>query len=195
MTPRPFTARRATGWGVGLALLVGAWFVAEATPDGEGRIADPFPVAASVGAPAEGRNLGVLITGATLADRVTFEGWHATGTWLVVELDAWTVYEELPGTLGSATLDLGERTLRASERPGAYDRTASLFAGGLHLGIPRSGALAFELPADAADAAAMLRLAIDPLLVGDSVIEIPLDLATLPHVAEMALPATEWTTP
>lgn len=187
--------RRRFAWPLGVALVVAAWFVSGATPDGEERITDPFPVAAEIGRTAEGRNLAVTVHEATLADRVTSGGWHAEGTWLVIELDAWTTRTEAPGSLGAAFLVAGDRTFRASERPGAYDPSASLLRAGLHLGVPQSGSLAFELPADAADGEATLRLGLSEQLAGDSVIEVAIDLAAVPHAAEVELPVTEWATP
>jgi hypothetical protein len=183
--------RPALTWATAVALLVAAWLVAAVTPDGEQRMADPFRVSAEIGTPAEGRNVGVTIRNLTLADRVTTGGWFAEGTWLVVELDAWAVHTELPASLGFA----------ASERPGGYDTDASLYGTGLRVGFPQSGSLAFELPEDAATESGTLQLALgltssaidpEPSLQGDSVIELPVDLATLPHVAERALPPTEW---
>jgi hypothetical protein len=193
--------RPALTWATAVALLVAAWLVAAVTPDGEQRMADPFRVSAEIGTPAEGRNVGVTIRNLTLADRVTTGGWFAEGTWLVVELDAWAVHTELPASLGVAYLVLGDRTFAASERPGGYDTDASLYGTGLRVGFPQSGSLAFELPEDAATESGTLQLALgltssaidpEPSLQGDSVIELPVDLATLPHVAERALPPTEW---
>lgn len=188
MTPR-------LAWPVGLALVVAAWFVAGATPDGEDRITDPFPVAAEIGARAEGRNLGVIVQEVTLADRVSSGGWHAEGTWLVIGLDAWTIQTESPGSLGAAFLVIGDRTFRASERPGNYSPEASLLRTGLHLDLPQSGSLAFEVPADVVDDHGTLQLALSEQLWADSVIEVQLDLAALAHVAELELPVTEWATP
>lgn len=187
--------RRWAAWSIGLAFVVLAWFVAGATPDGEDRLTDPFPVPAEIGETAEGRNLGVIVHGVTVADRVTSGGWHAEGTWLVVDLDAWTIRTESPGALGAALLTVGDRTFRASERPGNYSASASLLRTGLHLDLPQSGSLAFELPADAVDDRGTLQLAIAETMSGDSVIEVEIDLAALTPVAELELPATEWTTP
>jgi len=188
---------RAVPWFVSGALLVAAWFVAGATPDGEERITEPFPVAAEIGTPAVGRNLGVTVTDARLADRVTFGGWYAEGTWLVLDLEAWVVHTESPGALSAATLTVGDRVFRASERAQGYDSSASLFSTGLSLAVPQSGSIAFELPADiAADAdAAVVRLAIETEFLGDSVIELPVDISAVERVDELELAATEWITP
>lgn len=193
---------RPVAWLVALAMLVGAWFVAWATPDGEERISDPFRVAAEVGAPAAGDNLGVTVTALTLADRVTSGGWYATGTWLVVDLEAWVTRTESPGSLNAVFLVVGDRVFRASERPGAYDPEATLLRTGLHLDRSLSGSIAFELPEELPDEPATLQLAIgnnaishDDVLEADSVIELTVDLHALERIPELALPPTEWTIP
>lgn len=189
-------AQRLTGWLIALALLAAAWFVAWTTPDGEARMTDPFPVAATVGDTAAGRNLGVTVHSATIADRVTLGGWYAEGTWLVVDLEAWARVTESPGALEPVTLVVGDRTFRVSERPGSYALGSALFAAPLHIDIPQSGSLAFEL-AEGTDAAhdATLRLAVGQNDIADSVIEVPLDLAALPHADEVALSEKAWVNP
>ncbi|MFM9816171.1 hypothetical protein ACKI16_47800, partial [Streptomyces scabiei] len=77
-----------------------------------------------------------------------------------------------------------------------YDADAALNGWGLHTGIPQTGTLVFELPAEitadpaAADAVLQLSLGI-PLggrspaqnQQGGTVVEIPVDLTSLPHDA------------
>lgn len=183
------------GWvgaAVATAMLVGAWFVSGATPDGEKRLEDPFVVPASVGVPTEGRNIGIEVTSLVLADRVTTGGWFAEGTFLVVALDAWAVRTESPAALSVATLVIGDDTYSASERPGAYDRDSSLAGLGLFLEHPLSGSIVFEVPADAASAHGVLRLALTGD-VADSVVEVPIDFAGVEHRREQALPDVDWT--
>lgn len=177
-----------------LALLVGAWFVARATPDVEARLAEQFPVAAEVGQKVEGRNIGITIDHLTLADRLRTDRWQAEGTWLVVDLDAWAVLTESPAALQSLTLQIGERTYTASERPDAATTNSTLRRAGLYVQHPRSGTVVFELPDDVGEARGILRLSLfdDP---ADSVIEVPIDFGALDHEAEIALPAVEWATP
>lgn len=196
---------RPRAWLLGLLLLVAAWFVAAATPDGEARITDPFPVAASPGTPAVGDNIAVTIHDVVVSDGVTSEtGWSATGTWLVVDLDAWAVKTETRGALGAAYLVLADRTLSASERPGARNNTTSLLKARLHVGVPQSGSIAFELPADVTTGTAVLQVAqnngagaTDPSLSleGDSAIQLPLVLKDLDRVTARELRRTDWVTP
>lgn len=177
--------------GVAAALLVGAWFVARVTPDGEELLADPFVVTATVGTPTEGRNLGVTVTGLTLADTVTIGKWQGDGMWLVVELDAWAVRTESPAALQSVEFVIGDRTYRASERPDATVTNATLSGAGLYLDHPRSGSVVFELPADVEDDRGTLRLSMFGDLP-DSVIELPVDFGALDHVAALELPSVGW---
>lgn len=198
--------RRILPWLVTVALLVGAWLIAGATPDGEERLADPFPVAAQLGEPLEADNLGVTVHDVRLTEKISTGGWHAEGTWLVVSLDAWLVQREA-ASLKRAYLIVGERSFLASERVAAYDSDAALSGWGLHVGIPQSGTLQFELPdgiADDPDAAhAVLQLALGtPLSAlspaqnqqGAAVAELAIDLTAVARADEIELPDTSWST-
>lgn len=197
--------RGVRGWLLGILLLVAAWFVAAATPDGEARMTDPFRVTASLGTPAAGDNLAVTIHEAVVSDGVTASsGWQAAGTWVVVDLDAWAVRTESPGSIGVAYLVLADRTIAASERPLTLDRASTLLDSRLHVDVPQTGSLAFEVPADAVAGTAVLQIAQDNgagagdpslSLEGDSVIELPLSLSDLPRVSDRALVRTDWVTP
>jgi len=195
----------AVAWLCGVAMVVAAGFVAAATPDGEQRIADAFRSSAQVGEVAESDGLVVLVNGMQLADGVSYDGWRAEGTWLVVGLDAWLTRSELGGVLGRAYLTVGERTYLASERPRSYDQSATIDGFGLHVGTPRTGELVFELPTDIASTAgadhAVLQLSTGTALVGLSprenqqgaaVIEFTVDLTTLARVDDLALAGTTW---
>lgn len=199
--------RRAATWLTAGAMLVAAWLVSGATPDGEQRITDPFVVPARLDEPVVADNLGLTIRDVRLADRVTTGGWFAEGRWLVVTLDAGLRHRE-PATLGLGYLVVGDRTFQVSERVKNYDADASLSGRGLHVGIPQSGTLVFELPediaADDAAARAVLQLAVGAPFAnlsptqnqrGTAVVEMPVDLTALAHDAEVALPDTTWTTP
>ncbi|MDQ0894305.1 hypothetical protein [Agromyces ramosus] len=174
----------------GAALVVAAWGVAAVTP-GDEAAEQPFAVAATVGERAAGRNLAATITGLRGAEAVTNDGWRAEGSWLLVDLEAEAVLSERGTLLSLATLDVGGRSYRASERP-----PASLFRSSLAIGLPHSGTLAFELPAGAFTASegddAVLRLGLheDPRL--DSVIELRLDLAEVEVDDEAELAPVVW---
>lgn len=199
--------KRVLSWTTALAMLVAAWFVSGATPDGEQRIDDPFPVTAREGQPTTSDNLGVLVHDVHLSDRISTGGWYSEGTWLVVSLDAWLVHRE-PASLKLGYLIVGDRAFLASERVANYDLDASLGGLGLHTGIPRTGTLVFELPGDiasdpdAADASLQLSLgtplpALSPTQNqrGTAVVELDVDLTALPHETATTLPDTSWTTP
>lgn len=177
--------KRGLQWTIGAGLVVAAWLVAAVTPPEDAREA-PFPVRAVIGETATGRNIQATITSVQRADRVSTEKWSADGNWLVVHLAAEAVVSE-PAALSSATLTVGDRTFTASERPDSFASAP------LAVGIPRSGSLAFELPPDLDEGEALLTLGLraDPRL--DSVIELPLDLAALPHPPAIALHRTDWT--
>lgn len=195
---------RLLAWLAAVGLLIGAWLVAWVTPDGTRGYQEPFAVAAVIGEPAVARNLAVTVHDLTLADTVSVGGWSADGTWLVITLDAWVVHDENQAQIREAFLVLGDRTFRASERPGEYSPTASLFRAGLNLDLPRTGSITFELPADAATEAGVLQLAFGngatdeqsahALLLTDAVIELPVELSAVHRVEAIELPTTEWTT-
>lgn len=182
----------ALAWAVGLAMIVVAWFVSGQTPDGADLASEPFPVSATVGEPAEGRNVGIEVHALALAERVEADIWSAEGTWLVVDLDVWAIESEPGATFNAAALKVGDRTFTASER-------GESMLGALPLiDMATRGRIAFELPADAADARGTLRLGlngtsdVDTLFLGDSVIEIPVDLAEVDRVETLTLDETEW---
>ncbi|TFV84987.1 hypothetical protein E4V99_08115 [Microbacterium sp. dk485] len=180
--------RRWLAWPMGAALLFGAWLVTLATPTADADEA-PFVVPAALGEEARGRSITVTVTDVRLAEHVSAGAWAGEGVWLVVDLDAAAAREEDRTALGGASLAIGERTYRASERP------PSLFQQPLLVGIPREGSLAFELPPDAVDEQAVLRLSGDWETRLDSLIELPLDLADLDPVDSVELTETGWARP
>lgn len=185
MSARTTTAR---SWATAAGMLVLAWLVALGTPDRDAATA-PFAVTAQLGQEATGRNIAATITGVRMATSGVADGagWTAPGTWLVVDLSAQAVSSEIGANLSYARLTLGDRSFQASERP------RSLFRQPLAAGIPTSGTLVFELPAVAQEGAATLSLglSVDPRL--DSVIELPLDLATVSRSPEIAWNPPDWT--
>lgn len=198
---------RVVPWITALAMLVAAWFVAGATPDGEQRLADPFPVTAETGVAVEGDNLAVTVHEVRLADRVSAGGWYAEGVWLVVTIDA-ALTEREPAVLRNCYLRVGERSFLASERLRYFDAEAAIDGQGLHVGIPQTGSLAFELPEDIVEtsgaSSATLQLALGSAIAslspdqnhqGISVIELPVDLTALTLVGEVEITGTEWTMP
>lgn len=178
-------------WLLTVALLAVAWGVSKVTLPDDSTIA-PFPVAATIGEEAVTRNLAVTITDVRLANRVTdAKGWTAEGSWLVVDLEAASVVTQELSTLSLAQLVVGDRTFSAT------DRGTTFLAQRLITGVPRSGSLAFELPADALTGRATLRLGVPSGAPGgevllDGVIDLPIALDDLPLEGEVLLDETGW---
>lgn len=177
----------------GAALIVAAWGVTAVTPPEE-FAEQPFVVVAPVGERAEGRNLAVTVTRVRAAAAVTNEGWRAEGEWLVVDLEAEATESEVGTLLDFATLGLGDRTYRASERP-----PDSLFGQPLFVGLPLAGSLAFEVPdralepgtAGAPDTLVLqFGLNLDERL--DSIIETRVPIEGIERVGEAEMTDRDW---
>lgn len=175
-------------WTTGVGLLVAAWVVALITPPEDAAEA-PFVTAAAIGEQVSTRTLTATIRDVRVAERVSAGGWEAEGTWIVVDLDIAASLDEEASQLAGASLTVGDRTYRASERP------PSLFRASLNVGIPQSGSLAFELPPDATDDTAVLRLSEDDEIRLDALIELTVDLDSVDHVSETELLSTGWARP
>jgi len=175
-------------WAIGASLVVAAWGVTQITPP-ENAAVTPFVVPAEVGGAAVARSFEITVTDPRRGDRAVAGGWAADGTWIVVDVDVEARVDEVAALLGHAVLVVDGVTYRASERP------ASIFGTPLAVGIPRSGSLAFELPADAARGTATLELALSDETRLDSVVHVPIDLDALPRQPEVALARTGWATP
>lgn len=176
-----------------LAWIAGALMVALAAVVGELALTDAqqqasFVVPAVVGERVEGRTIAVTIRQVRAADELRdARGWQASGSWVVVDLDAEALQNESGSILSLADLDLGDRTVSASERP------ESLATIPLALGLSRSGSLAFELPAGATGGTATLRLGRSEEDRLDSVVELPIDLGALERLPQLELEETRWT--
>ncbi|GAA1924241.1 hypothetical protein GCM10009775_15720 [Microbacterium aoyamense] len=174
--------KRALQWTIGVSLVVAAWGVSALTPPEDAREA-PFPVRASIGEPAVGRNLHATISSVRHADTVTSGDWSADGNWIVVELSAGAILE--PGGLFLTTLETDGRTYSASERVSTMRRQS------LDAGLTMAGDLAFELPPDVRTGGATIVLGMNPTPRLDSVIELSVDLAALDTVDSIELNPTE----
>ncbi|UYO97530.1 DUF4352 domain-containing protein [Microbacterium sp. M28] len=180
---------RALPWLLTAALLVSAWLVALVTPDDSAFVA-PFVVRTSIGEEAVGRDLALTVQDVRMAESISAPGgWTAEGTWLLVDVDAEATLEQYGTLLGGATLTIGDRSFRASDRP------ESIFKTRLVTGIPKSGTIAFELPADALSGTGILQLSSQEDTRADSVIELEIDLDALDPVADAEIPKTDWTNP
>lgn len=171
----------------GAALVVAAWGVAVVTPTDDD-VVRPFSVPLTLDERAVGRNLAVTVDDVSRTESVSTDEWTAEGNWVVVDLSCEATVEE-GASLRLATLTIDGAIYQASERP------ASFFEQSLAVGIPRSGSLAFELPANISGGSATLTLGLttDPRL--DSVLTYDFDLAGLELRPTTELNATGWTTP
>lgn len=177
---------RMLAWVGGLAMVALAAAVGGQTLS-EGEQQAPFAVHAALRQRAEGRTFAVTVREIRASEQVRdHRGWHASGNWVVVDLDAEAMQTESASILSLTDLVIGERTIAASERP------ASLEATPLAVGLVQTGSLAFELPADAVAGPATLRLGRSDEDRLDSVVEIEVDLAELERVSELELVRTRW---
>lgn len=174
-------------WSLTVALLAGAWVLnTVALPNGSSEAS--FVTRTTVGESGTTRNLELTVRDVRVTRTVTDpKGWSAEGTWLVVEVDAASRDSQYAASLGFAELTVGERTFRATERGETFYRAR------LVTGVPRSGSIAFELPADALKGEGTLRLGIPADARYDGLIEVPVALGDIPVEDEIVLPETGWT--
>ncbi|HYI52296.1 MAG TPA: hypothetical protein VEX42_12075 [Microbacterium sp.] len=175
-------------WAVGAGLVAAAWGVAAVTPADDAEEA-PFPVVVELGDRGVGRNIAVTVTDVRRVESVSAGEWSAEGNWVVVDLDAEAVQSEFGTLLTLATLQVDGRTFRASERP------ESLLRGGLSVGIPLSGSVAFELPEGLDGGHAMLTFGLDTDPRLDSLLVADIDLGAIELDREAELQPTDWSTP
>ncbi|WP_020096937.1 hypothetical protein [Microbacterium sp. 11MF] len=163
-----------TVWAGGIVLLVAAWGVTQ-IPAGQALTESSFVQSVDVGDRAVGRQMAVTVTDVAAAERISDEvGWAADGAWVVVDLSVEAVNTEEGAVLGLATLLIDGDTYRASERP------VSLLGKALQVGVPKTGSVAFELPAGMRDGTAVIRFTVsDRDWRLDSVVEFTVDLGSL----------------
>lgn len=179
-------------WALAAVLVAAAWAVTLVAPsDDAGR--DAFVTPMTQGERATGRNIAATVTDVRTADAVaSADGWTAEGNWLVVDLDAEAVVDQPSGYLRGAVLLIGDRTFSASTR-GPDEMT--LLDAQLVPGVPTSGSLMFELPDDALQSTGVLRLSASRTSWGDTILELPVDLAAAPHLDVIDVADREWTNP
>lgn len=172
--------KRALPWLVGAALALAAGVVSVNTPGDEVYRA-PFLIrGADDERSVTSRTLIATMHDASFADRVTVTAtdWSADANWLVVTVAASAPRTEVDSQIKLATLVIGDRVFRASERPGN-----SLADSGLRVGIDTVGMLAFELPPDLRTGQGEVHLTTSyytPVL--DDVVVLPVSLDDLPTV-------------
>lgn len=174
-------------WLLTLVLLAGAWVLnAVALPDGSSEAS--FLTPATVGHAATARNLTLTVTDVRAARSIADPtGRTLESTWVVIDVDAEALDSQYGATLGFAELTVGGRTFRATER------VESFFRQRLVPGVPRSGAVAFELPTDALKGTGTLRLGIPSDARYDGLVELTIDLGDIPVEDAITLPTTDWT--
>lgn len=172
-----------------LALVALAFLVARTEPQEELGFA-PFAVQVPVGERGEGRGLQGAVDGALLADTVQLGDWtgETTGLWLVVQTRMATTENT---SLGYATLQVGERSWAASNRPGSRGMQSV----SLEPGLPMAGSFFFEVPADLLEDPAARSATVWLADDGDTrlitVVEVRLDLTALPHRTELEVAPKE----
>lgn len=192
---RPNPSPRARGWataGVAVVLLVAAWGVSAITPSDDDAVV-PFAVSATLGERAEGRNIAVTFHSIEAAESVTAEGWGEEGdtVWVVLDVTAETVVDDVPSILDHVVLNVGGRTYRATERI-----PDTMLESDLQTAVPTRGGLAFELPADALAGPADIDLALRTDTRLDSLIRLHVDdLGELPLEPTLDVAAEEWGRP
>lgn len=184
--------RAAAAWATAAILVAGAWTLTLLAPaDDAGD--EAFVTTMTIGQPAAGRNIAATVSTVRATDTITAaDGWTADGTWVVVDLSAEAMSSQSAGYLRGATLTIGDRTFSATER-GPDEMT--LLGSQLVPGVPLSGSLMFEVPDDALDGTARLRLATSTSPWGDTILEMTIDLEALERVDEILVADVEWTNP
>lgn len=181
--------QKALPWVITMALLAGAWLIALATPPDDAA-ERTFHTPATIGESASGRNLTVTVHDVRAARAIVVDDWRADGSWIVVDLNAEAVVSQEDGVLRTALLQIGDRTFQATERgPSGW----SLKGAALVPGVPHTGALAFEVPADALSGTAELQLSTSADTRYDSVLVLPVDLGALSVHDELDLASADWT--
>ncbi|GAB3274054.1 hypothetical protein [Microbacterium lacusdiani] len=194
MSPLSATHLHSAGrWAIGVGLVAAAWGVMALTPDTDFP-KQPFPVVATLGEPAEARNLRLTVLEVSGASELSdAHGWSGPGPWLLVEFEAEAVSEEATASLQRIELRIGDRTYRATDRP--------LFAAPrerLRIGLPATATAAFELPADALEDSAQNRRAVVSFAYDDinrqldSVVTHEVDLTQISFAAPAEIPDREW---
>lgn len=194
MTPGTSRWRHAANGAALLAILSAASVVLHTAP-GRDLQHSPITVPAVMAEPASGRNIRATVHSVAVTEAVTAgNGWAGStpGVWVVVDLSVEAVVDDQGGVLGRAVLRVGDIAYSASTRPG----TGTLATVGLATGIPRTGPLVFELPADVVSASAAqhatleLARSADPRV--DSLLVVPVDLAALDVQPRIDVDIPQW---
>lgn len=190
MTAARGRSRAVAAWGGGLLLLVIASLLLRAVPS-DADSERPFVVAAAVGEAATARTFTVTVTEAELADTLRAGDWEQPGNWLVIDLSVEGAGSDATGYLGRAAFVLGAGAEAGRREYRASERFLSLVNEPLVTGAPRTGSIAFELPAGAAGSGA-IELAQHGDTRLDSLVSVGIDLDKLQRVPERELREAGW---
>lgn len=192
MTAARGRSRAVAAWGGGLLLLVLASLLLRVVPS-DADSERPFVVAAAIGEAATVRTFAVTVTEAELADTLRAGDWEQPGNWLVIDLSVEGAGSDATGYLGRAAFVLGAGTGAEAGRREyrASERFLSLVNEPLVTGAPRTGSIAFELPAGAAGSGA-IELAQHGDTRLDSLVSVGIDLDELQRVPERELREAGW---
>lgn len=172
---------RVGSWVLSAFVLAAAWFVVANTPTLEDKRAS-FDVKVEPGEWGVGRNIEARVVGATFADHLDDQSWQAPGNWFIVQIEAAAVADADTASLGIAELTVDGITYSSTERSTVLIRGTSLL-----VGVPLSGVLAFDLPAEVRDGTAELRLGLGLDQRLDSIIVVPIDLAAMTRVPTLTV--------
>lgn len=171
-------------WIGGVALLLLAAGVAAVIPTDAATEA-PFRTELITGEKVETRAIAATLLDVRLADVAELDGWSASGTWLVIDVEIEATREE--ESLYYVHLEQTDGTkFRASERP------ESLLDERLSPGLPLRGSVAFELPKHMRDES--VRVDFGTMLAdarADGLLSLEVDLASLESLPVAELLGTE----
>lgn len=193
--------KRLVPWIITVTLLVGAWLAIYWTPT-EADITAPFVVKAELGKPAVGRGLTVTINAVHVSKGIfipaepddgneyTFEEerWAADGSWVVLDLDAAANLTQLGSTIQRAVLVIDGRTYWAEERMPSLADSVSLVPG-----VPLRGNFAFQVPPETLQSTGKIQISLAFNEIADSMIELEIDLGSLPIEDSVEIVPTDWT--
>ncbi|MFD6699940.1 MULTISPECIES: hypothetical protein [unclassified Microbacterium] len=178
--------RTAGIWALSAVLVVGAWGLTQVQQPDDAPY-DRFVTSTTVGKRGEARNIAVTVTDIRAGHAVSDgDRWRADGTWLVVDLDAATVEDQLGAALRVANLRVGGRTYSATER-GETAKGMTLITG-----VPRHGSIAFELPEGSLHGTATLEFASTVWTSTDGVVEVVVDLDDVAVQNDVVLDPMGW---
>ncbi|MBN9158848.1 MULTISPECIES: hypothetical protein [unclassified Microbacterium] len=183
--------RALLGWTAGAAMIAASAALVAVTP-GPNVDPAPFVVTVAQGERGVGRNIDVTVVDVRRTQEISvpsYTKWSATGNWLVVDLKAAAVVTQSGASLSGAQFLIDGKTYTASNRP---DTLFTLLQNSLVPGVPRAGAIVFELPGSLTSGTGELAFSVSSDVRADSQIRVPIDLAEVPTTDSVELPRVGW---